>query len=1450
MPQQPITRRDLTTNPEPHTKPGNHLGTRSRYRVRSGSWILVLVLLALLAPTSISAQGQSPRFLHFRIEDGLSQTTVRCILQDSKGFMWFGTQDGLNRFDGHQVTVFAPAPDVPTSLSNNDIHSLMEDRAGNIWIGTAAGLDVFDRCSETFSSYQYNPDNPNSLSGHPVTAIHEDQEGTLWIGTAGFGLNSFNRADGTFVRHRNDAENRHSLSNDIINVIFEDRSQRLWIGTGDGLNELERHTGRFVQYHHGSDQHEYSGDHTIADIVQDRSGTLWIGTAGGLHALDSETSRFFDCDNGPEVPEGIIRGNVTSVLEDRFGVLWVGIDSDGLYTLDKSRERFRRFAHEPFNAASIADNRVISLYEDRAGVLWAGTYSRGVDRYDRYNAKFTPRHSRPDLAGDISDYVRGFLIDREGILWIATDGSGVTRHDHRTGAVTHFQHEPNNPQSLSNNRAFSLYEDRAGTLWVGAIGGTLNAFNRADDTFTRYVLDIAPETSLSPNNTRAMLEDRSGTFWVGVDGSGLFSFNPLTGTSTQYPLGDAETEDHNINRVNSLVEDQAGNLWIGTFGSGVHKLDLATGISVEYEHIPGNINSLSNNQVMSIFEDHIGMIWIGSNGGGLDKLDPATEIFTHYREDRGLPNNAIYGIVADEKGHLWLSHNKGLSRFDPLNETFRNYDVGDGLQSNEFNGGAYYRSPKGEMYFGGINGYNAFHPADILDNLEVPPVVITDLQLFNHSVPIGDPSAGDAILTKSITETQELTLHHEDRVVSFEYSALLFGSSEKNEYAYMLEGLEDQWSYVGTRRFATYTHIPPGHYTFRVKASNGDGVWNEEGVALGIRIVPPFWKTAWFLILVVVSTLVAIWGIHHYRTRLIRIRAKDLEQNVRERTMELECEIAERKEIEKQLARAHQTAVQATNSKSEFLATMSHEIRTPMNGVLGMTQFLLNSDDLNAVHRELATTIYSSGEALLTIINDILDFSKIEAGKLDIEPIPFDLQAAASEVVDLLAPKAREKDLELVLRYAPGAPRHLVGDAGRLRQIILNLAGNAIKFTSSGHVLIEIEGQDVSDSESLIKVSVHDTGIGMDREAQTKLFQPFSQADSSTTRKYGGTGLGLAISRQLVELMAGEIKMNSTPGEGSTFWFSLHLPRVESDEVESPPAVNMPGVRVLIADKASISRQVLSEQLTHFGLQPLPVDSGAEALRQLQAAAAEDPIPMAVIDYQLPDLNGEELGRAIKADKSLRHMVTILMSPTDQLQNEAYLQDAGFSGYLMKPIRPDTFQMLLTDAWANRQEGRSAPDSFLTPHTVAEARAKKTSRRVTSSEQAAPGWRVLVAEDNPVNQMVARRVLENEGCTVDMAANGREALDMLADNQYDAVFMDCQMPEMDGYAATLEIRQREGNERHTPVIAMTANAMEGDRERCLEAGMDDYLAKPLRITECHETIKYWYDLQREDIPVS
>ncbi|MDJ0766759.1 MAG: response regulator, partial [Myxococcota bacterium] len=524
--------------------------------------------------------------------------------------------------------------------------------------------------------------------------------------------------------------------------------------------------------------------------------------------------------------------------------------------------------------------------------------------------------------------------------------------------------------------------------------------------------------------------------------------------------------------------------------------------------------------------------------------------------------------------------------------------------------------------------------------------------------------------------------------------------------------------------------------------------------------------------------------------------------------------------------------------KSEFLANMSHEIRTPMNGVLGMAQLVLDSDDLSMEHRDQIETIHHSGESLLTIINDILDFSKIEAGKLDIEPIPFDLQVASAEVADLLAPKALEKSLELVFRYAPDAPRYLVGDPGRIRQIILNLAGNAIKFTSNGHVMIEIEGEEESEEEALVKVSIHDTGLGMDEEARSKLFKPFSQADASTTRKFGGTGLGLAISRQLVGMMGGEIGVESAPGKGSTFWFTLRLSR-SPENPEGVPEVDLSGVRVLAVDDSAINRRVLKEQLRNLGMNPVVARGGAEGMELLREAASKgEAFPLTVLDYLMPGEDGEEIGRSIKADELVKATALVLLTSAGRPGDGKRLQEAGFAGYLVKPARPDDLRDVLATVWSEQQSGK-AIGHIVTRHSVAEARAAEKPEKRKKRKSRARGWRVLVAEDNIVNQKVAQRMLEKLDCVVDVAANGEEAVDMWSKLPYDVVFMDCQMPEMDGYEATRQIRSLEGADRHTPVVAMTANAMDGDREVCLDAGMDDYLPKPVRMDECREILEKW-----------
>lgn len=869
------------------------------------SFLPPIISFLILMTTKLLSQEDIVNSEQLSVTQGLSQSVVSCVIQDRRGFMWFGTQDGLNKYDGYDFTVYKHDPQDSVSLSNNFINTIYEDSKGILWIGTeGGGLNRFDPETERFTCYRHDPDVPNSLSHDRVRVIYEDIAGVLWIGTVGGGLNKLipveiEEALVAFVHYKHDPYNPNSLSNNRVWNILEDDNGDLWIGTNAGLNKLNTKTGSFSHYKYNPNNPNSLSNDIVWSSYMDKGGTLWLGTYnGGLNKLvpsDTESSppTFVHYKHDPNNPNSLIHNIVSAISEDRTGRLWLGT-GDGLNSFVPTTETFARHKHTQDNQYSLSTNPIIlSMHVSKIGVLWVGTFGGGIIKFDFNKLKFKHYMHNPDSPNSLShNNVFAIEEDQVGGIWIGTE-NGLNQFNREIETFIRCQPNPNPPKSLSYNRVTAIHEDRQRQIWVGMAFGGLSKLvlrseligiesGRETDTFINFRYDPDNPYSLSHNNIISIYEDDESVLWIGTNGRGLnkLVLNKAKGTDTEsetfirYQAAPNNPESVSNNTVMAIYEDHTGMLWIGT-RDGLNKFNRKTQTFSDYHHDSNNPNSLSNNIIYSIYEDQSGSLWVGT-AGGLNKFDRTAQTFTHFTEKNGLPNDVIYAILADHHGKLWLSTNKGLSRFDPYTETFRNYDVQDGLQSNEFNLGASLRSKSGELYFGGVNGFNRFHPDSVKDNEHIPPIVITDFKLFNESVPVG--SDGQSPLQKHISAVDELKLSYRDYVFSFEFVALDYTIPGKNQYAYMLEGFDESWIYTGTRRFARYTNIEPGAYVFRVKGANNDGVWNEKGTSVRIIIQPPFWKTLWFHGFIIGSLLLVAFGIHKYRMSVKFQKIKVIEE--------------------------------------------------------------------------------------------------------------------------------------------------------------------------------------------------------------------------------------------------------------------------------------------------------------------------------------------------------------------------------------------------------------------------------------------------------------------------------------------------------------------------------------------------------------------------------------------
>ncbi len=830
--------------------------------------LCIIILFSMIYPAN-EVLGYAPnsviKFDQISIEHGLSENVVMALAQDSTGFIWIGTQDGLNRYDGNAVKVFRNDPDNPESISNSYISAIFADPKGTLWVGTAGGLNRFDPKTEKFTRFLNDERDQYSISSDNITIIYQDRSGSIWVGTADGGLNKFDNEKGNFIRYKYLKNTPNSISHNNIRTIFEDRSGVLWVGTiGGGLNKLDKKTGKFFHYKPEPNRSHSISHKNITSVFEDKNSRLWIGTdGGGLNHFDRKTDRFIHYKFNAKDKTSISHNAITSIIEDKAGILWVGTNGGGLNAFDRKRERFARYTHDSGDAQSLSTNNTTAILEDDSGILWFGT-EIGISRIDYFKLKFT--HYKQNSAkpnGLKGKSITAIGQDQSGTLWVGTANGGLNKFNKKDHTFIHYNNDPQNIKSIGGGTIYSILEDRSNRIWIGTQNGGLNLYDPKTNSFIRYMHNPEDENSLSNDFVWPIYEDAKGVLWIGTWGGGLNKFDPEKGLFSHYKSDPDNANSLSNDQLSSILGDSTGKLWVGTF-QGLNYFDPELEIFSHYVNDPKNPNSLSNNAAISICEDNTGTIWVGTLGG-LNRLDRKTNSFTHYGKKEGLPNEVITSILEDNQGMLWISTFNGISKFNPINETFKNYNVEDGLQSKRFKANAHLKSRDGQLFFGGINGFNAFYPEKIKDNTYIPPIVLTDFQLFNHSL---KPNK-NGVLKESINGTQKINLSYKDSVFSFEFASLHFSAPKSIKYAYKLEGFDKNWLYTdATKRFATYTNIHGGDYIFRVKGTNSDGVWNEKSTDIKIIVEPPFWNKDWFYMLLTASVFVLAGLITMYFLKL------------------------------------------------------------------------------------------------------------------------------------------------------------------------------------------------------------------------------------------------------------------------------------------------------------------------------------------------------------------------------------------------------------------------------------------------------------------------------------------------------------------------------------------------------------------------------------------------------
>lgn len=1027
--------------------------------------LLVCITFSLL----LFGQQDLYQFDALDVRNGLSSNQVKCIYKDEKGFIWLGTMSGLNRYDGYSFKVFKHRNGDSTSISDDFITQICEGPQHTLWVFTRAGWNILDSRTEKFTSHFQKFFNAISITGANLSSIIKDRQNNFWFIFPGTGLYKYNPSSNKTIFYNNKSKACPLYSNNIASLAA-DHSGSIWVAYTDGiLEKIDITANKVVNRTNALQQYSENQNYNYRLFI-DADNDLWIyNTLGvkGIYFYKASGNYILPIQKdtkGLRLNNDIVRG----VTQDNKGNIWIATDHGGINLINKKNFTIRYLLNDENDSKSLSQNSVNAIYKDNNGIIWLGTYKKGLNYFHESSLKFLLYQHKPNNLNSLQyNDVNRFAEDKRGNLWIGTNGGGLIYFNRSANTYTRYLHNPSNPNSLSNNVIVSLSIDKEEKLWIGTYFGGLNCFD--GKKFTNYKHDDNNPNSIADNRVWEIFEDSQNRLWIGTLSEGLELFNRKENKFIHFKHGPGNTIRSGY--VSFITEDKSGNIWIGT-DLGVDVLDRQTGLFRHYQNVRNDITSLSHNHVMAILQDSRGFIWVATRDG-LNVFDPAEQKFKVFYTEDGLPDNTVLTLLEDSNHNLWIGTPHGLSNAI-VTETdkkeivlqFKNYDEADGLQGRQFNEDAALKLGSGELVFGGANGFNIFWPSKIKENKRVPNLVLTDLQIFNNSIKIGEDYNGRVVLPQSITEAKEITLKYNQNVFTVEFAALEFLNPEKIKYSYKLKGLYNEWLITdGKNRKATFTNINPGKYTLLVRVCNEDGIWSNAPLELKINVLPPFWLTPFaFFIYALLFVASLVYG----RNMIIR-RAKLRFQIEQER---------------REAQRLHQLDMM----KIKFFTNVSHEFRTPLSLIITPVEKLIKQ--AQTTDQKQFQLIYRNARRLLNLVNQLLDFRKLEEQELRLNKTSDDIIHFIKEISNSFSDLAENKNIKLSIHSSQNHS-FTTFDHDKLERILFNLLSNAFKFTPAGGSVSVVADVAKVNNERTLQLKVLDTGIGISKDKQEKILNRF-----------------------------------------------------------------------------------------------------------------------------------------------------------------------------------------------------------------------------------------------------------------------------------------------------------------------------------------------------------------------